>query len=67
MCCVNFLSQFLNVREFRNPTLKCLTEIAALDIPGEGVNAKFESLYNGTLQRVTQILPPNTGSILWSV
>eukprot|EP01128_Nolandella_sp_AFSM9_P008513 TRINITY_DN5220_c0_g1_i1.p1 TRINITY_DN5220_c0_g1~~TRINITY_DN5220_c0_g1_i1.p1 ORF type:complete len:1077 (+),score=219.69 TRINITY_DN5220_c0_g1_i1:18-3248(+) len=54
------ITKFLSVREFRNSTLKCLTQIASLEVPGAAVSQKFESLYLGTLQRVVQILPPNT-------
>ncbi|RKO97956.1 hypothetical protein CXG81DRAFT_9513 [Caulochytrium protostelioides] len=52
-------SRFLSERAFRNITLKCLTEIGALDIHGTH-DDRFVLLFNMTLGSVVQMLPTNT-------
>ena len=53
--------QFLAVPEFRNVTLKCLSEIGALQI-GPEYNAKFIMLFNAVMTSVNTMIPPSTGS-----
>ena len=52
-------SQFLEVPEFRNVTLKCLSEIGGLQI-GPEYNNKFIILFNMVMTSVNKMIPPNT-------
>jgi len=49
-------SRFLEVSEFRNITLKCLTEIASLQTDAQ-YNDKLVAMYTETLTEVTKIIP----------
>jgi len=50
--------KFLNVPMFRNVTLKCLTEIAAVSVPH--YDAKFIALFSNTMERLQAMLPVET-------
>lgn len=50
--------KFLNVNLFRNVTLKCLTEIGAVQT--DNYNDMFVVLFTQTMQQMGQIIPPNT-------
>ena len=51
--------QFLEVPEFRNVTLKCLSEIAGLQVAPE-YDAKFVVLFNMVMTAVNRMIPPST-------
>ena len=51
--------QFLEVPEFRNVTLKCLSEIAGLNV-GPEYDAKFVVLFNMVMTAVNRMVPPST-------
>ena len=53
--------QFLEVPEFRNVTLKCLSEIGGLQI-GPEYNQKFIILFNMVMTSVNKMIPPSTGA-----
>jgi exportin-1 len=53
--------QFLEVPEFRNVTLKCLSEIGGLQI-GPEYNSKFIILFNMVMTSVNKMIPPSTGT-----
>lgn len=53
--------QFLEVPEFRNVTLKCLSEIGGLQI-GPEYNQKFIILFNMVMTSVNKMIPPSTGT-----
>jgi len=50
--------KFLNVPMFRNVTLKCLTEIAAVSVPH--YDEKFIALFSNTMERLQAMLPVDT-------
>ena len=52
--------QFLEVPEFRNVSLKCLSEIGALNV-GPEYNDKFVTLFKMVLTSVNRMVPPSTG------
>ncbi|KAJ3299754.1 Karyopherin transporter [Borealophlyctis nickersoniae] len=56
-------SRFLEVREFRNVTLKCLLEIGALQV-GPEYNDKFAILFTLVIPAFTKILPLNQTNIV---
>ncbi|KAI9637560.1 CRM1 C terminal-domain-containing protein [Dioszegia hungarica] len=57
---IDFLvSRFLEVPEFRNVTLKCLSEIGGLNI-GPEYNDKFVTLFNVVMTSINRMVPPNT-------
>ena len=51
--------QFLEAPEFRNVTLKCLAEIAALNV-GPEYDPKFVILFAMVMTSVNRMIPPNT-------
>lgn len=53
------VGRFLEAREFRNVTLKCLAEVGALNI-GPEYNQKFVVLFNMIMTSVNKMLPPQT-------
>ena len=53
--------KFLNVPMFRNVTLKCLTEIAAVSVPH--YDAKFIALFSNTMERLQVIIHSSGHSI----
>ncbi|BGP74319.1 Karyopherin transporter [Rhodotorula toruloides] len=54
-----FETPFLEVPEFRNVTLKCLSEIGGLQIGAE-YNSKFIILFNMVMTSVNKMIPPST-------
>ncbi|RXK42319.1 exportin-1 [Tremella mesenterica] len=57
---IDFLvTRFLEVNEFRNVTLKCLSEIGALNV-GPEYNTKFVTLFQVVMTSVNRMVPPNT-------
>lgn len=52
------ITKFLSPAEFRNTTLKCLTEIAALNAPQ--ANKILHEMFIGTMEVLQNIVPPNT-------
>ena len=50
--------KFLNVPMFRNVTLKCLTEIAAVSVPH--YDERFIALFSSTMERLEVMLPVDT-------
>ncbi|KAJ3118572.1 hypothetical protein HDU96_000524 [Phlyctochytrium bullatum] len=60
--------RFLEVPEFQNVTLKCLTEIGALQV-GTEYNEKFVVLFSMVLNSVMKILPINNGKtfLAWAI
>lgn len=50
------LTKFLPVRQFRNPTLACLTEIGSLDQPN--YNSVFQTLFTSLMQTLLTTMPP---------
>lgn len=59
----NLTNRFLEVREFRNVTLKCLAEIAQLDVAAD-YNAKFVNMFAAVMTAVNNMIPPSTGKSL---
>ncbi|GAA5946562.1 hypothetical protein JCM3775_002139 [Rhodotorula graminis] len=55
----HLITRFLEVAEFRNVTLKCLSEIGGLQI-GPEYNNKFIILFNMVMTSVNKMIPPNT-------
>jgi exportin-1 len=53
------ISQFLEAPEFRNITLKCLAEIAALNV-GPEYDPKFTILFAMVMTSVNRMIPPST-------
>ncbi|WFD31477.1 Karyopherin transporter [Malassezia sp. CBS 17886] len=55
----NLVSRFLEVPEFRNVTLKCLSEIVNLNV-GPEYDAKFVVLFNMVMTSINRMIPPST-------
>ncbi|KAG6897296.1 Exportin-1 [Termitomyces sp. T32_za158] len=53
------LSRFLEAPEFRNVTLKCLAEIAALNV-GPEYDPKFVILFAMVMTSINRMIPPST-------
>ncbi|EJD06022.1 uncharacterized protein FOMMEDRAFT_18232 [Fomitiporia mediterranea MF3/22] len=53
------MTRFLEVADFRNVTLKCLAEIAALNV-GPEYDPKFVILFAMVMTSVNRMIPPNT-------
>ncbi|KAJ7247343.1 CRM1 C terminal-domain-containing protein [Mycena rebaudengoi] len=53
------LNRFLEQLEFRNVTLKCLAEIAALEV-GPEYDQKFVILFAMVMAAINRMIPPNT-------
>ncbi|WVR09450.1 hypothetical protein IAU60_006517 [Kwoniella sp. DSM 27419] len=53
------VNRFLEVPDFRNVTLKCLSEIGALNV-GPEYNGKFVTLFQVVMTSVNRMVPPNT-------
>ncbi|CEL51670.1 Exportin-1 OS=Schizosaccharomyces pombe (strain 972 / ATCC 24843) GN=xpo1 PE=1 SV=3 [Rhizoctonia solani AG-1 IB] len=53
------LTRFLEVPEFRNVTLKCLSEIAGLNV-GPEYDPKFRILFTMVMTSINKMIPPNT-------
>lgn len=52
--------QFLEAPEFRNVTLRCLSEIAGLNV-GPEYDPKFVILFAMVMTSVNRMIPPSTG------
>ncbi|CAE7209476.1 unnamed protein product, partial [Rhizoctonia solani] len=52
-------TQFLEVPEFRNITLKCLSEIAGLNV-GPEYDPKFRILFTMVMTSINKMIPPST-------
>ena len=55
----NLINRFLEVPEFRNVTLKCLSEIANLNV-GSEYDPKFVVLFNMVMTSINRMIPPST-------
>lgn len=55
--------QFLETPEFRNVTLKCLSEIAALSV-GPEYDPKFVVLFAMVMTSINRMIPPSTSQFL---
>ena len=55
----NLVSRFLEVPDFRNVTLKCLSEIVNLHV-GPEYDAKFVVLFNMVMTSINRMIPPST-------
>lgn len=53
------VTRFLEVPEFRNVTLKCLSEIGGLNV-GPEYNSKFVVLFEMVMTSVNRMIPPET-------
>ncbi|QRW27605.1 nuclear export receptor CRM1 [Rhizoctonia solani] len=53
------LTRFLEVPEFRNVTLKCLSEIAGLNV-GPEYDPKFRILFTMVMTSINKMIPPST-------
>ncbi|EIM90438.1 uncharacterized protein STEHIDRAFT_129260 [Stereum hirsutum FP-91666 SS1] len=53
------IQRFLEVPDFRNITLKCLAEVAALNV-GPEYDPKFVSLFEMVMTAINRMVPPNT-------
>ena len=51
--------QFLEAPDFRNLTLKCLAEVASLNV-GPEYDPKFVSLFEMVMTAINRMVPPNT-------
>ncbi|KAF8610265.1 hypothetical protein BDV93DRAFT_517416 [Ceratobasidium sp. AG-I] len=56
------LTRFLEVNEFRNITLKCLSEIAGLNV-GPEYDPKFRILFTMVMTSINKMIPPSTSNI----
>lgn len=56
----------MEVPEFRNVTLKCLSEIGGLSI-GPEYNSKFIILFNLVMTSINKMVPPSTGLVSLSL
>ena len=59
----SFDHQFMPEPIFRNPAVKCLTEIGSIRI-GEEYDSHFGVLLRYIMQRLVTIIPPNAGELL---
>jgi len=59
MTLIIYFQQFLEAPEFRNVTLKCLAEIAALNV-GPEYDPKFVILFAMVMTSVNRMIPPST-------
>jgi len=59
MTLITYFQQFLEAPEFRNVTLKCLAEIAALNV-GPEYDPKFVILFAMVMTSVNRMIPPST-------
>jgi exportin-1 len=57
------VGKFLEVYEFRNIALKCLSEIGALQLTA-AFDSRFVILFSMVMTKINAILPPNTGNVL---
>lgn len=55
----HLINRFLEVPDFRNVTLKCLSEIAGLSV-GPEYDSKFVVLFNMVMTSVNRMIPPST-------
>lgn len=55
----NLRTRFLAASQTRNVTLKCLTEISALNVPGDEYNDRFIALFRNVLQTIGTMVPHN--------
>ncbi|KAK4687365.1 exportin-1, partial [Tremellales sp. Uapishka_1] len=55
----HLVTRFLEVPEFRNVTLKCLSEIGGLNV-GPEFNGKFAILFQMVMTSVNRMVPPST-------
>ncbi|PWN46897.1 putative CRM1-nuclear export factor, exportin [Violaceomyces palustris] len=55
----SLIGRFLEVPDFRNVTLKCLSEIAYLEV-GHEYDEKFVALFNMVMTSVNRMIPPST-------
>lgn len=55
----HLIGRFLEVPEYRNVTLKCLSEIAGLQVVPE-YDAKFVVLFNMVMTAINRMIPPST-------
>ncbi|CDZ97086.1 nuclear export receptor crm1 [Phaffia rhodozyma] len=55
----HLVSRFLEVPEFRNVTLKCLSEIGGLSV-GTEFNQKFVTLFQMVMTSINKMIPPST-------
>ncbi|KAH9171526.1 CRM1 C terminal-domain-containing protein [Lactarius sanguifluus] len=53
------IQRFLEAPDFRNLTLKCLAEVAALSV-GPEYDPKFVSLFEMVMTAINRMVPPNT-------
>ncbi|WWD19213.1 hypothetical protein CI109_103671 [Kwoniella shandongensis] len=57
---IDFLvTRFLEVPDFRNVTLKCLSEIGGLNV-GPEYNSKFVALFQVVMTSINRMVPPST-------
>ncbi|KAI9209722.1 CRM1 C terminal-domain-containing protein [Polychytrium aggregatum] len=58
-------SRFLGVPQFRNVTLKCMTEIGSLQV-GPEYSENFVVLFHMVMSSIRQVFPPNTDLVpIW--
>jgi exportin-1 len=57
------VTRFFEQPEFRNVTLKCLTEIGTLQV-GPEYDQKFVFLFNATMTSINKLLPFQTGKFI---
>lgn len=55
----HLINRFLEVPDFRNVTLKCLSEIAGLSV-GTEYDQKFVTLFNMVMTSINRMIPPST-------
>lgn len=55
----HLINRFLEVPDFRNVTLKCLSEIAGLSV-GSEYDSKFVVLFNMVMTSINRMVPPST-------
>ncbi len=55
----NLRNRFLEVNEFRNVTLKCLTEIAVLQVPSQ-FSERLNLMFTGVMETINNIIPLST-------
>ncbi|KAF1802666.1 CRM1 C terminal-domain-containing protein [Mucor lusitanicus] len=57
---LSLLEKFFESQDYRNPTLRCLTEIGSLTVDSNDHNQKIINLFTRVMSAVYIMIPPNT-------
>lgn len=56
--------QFFEVPQFRNVTLKCMTEIGGLKVEAQ-YHEKLVLLFTSVMTAINSMIPPSTGALVY--